>query len=895
MTPRNQGARAPRSPGNPTNLSFFPVFLFGMVEEGLLHKESAVAVFLRIAVVLSLLLTSGSTAPAAPTAAQIAKAVEKLGSNNFRQRQKASAFLWAAGKAAEPALQKALQSEDKEIVQRARAILDKFKFGIYPDTPKRVVELVKEYQAGNEDTKRTVTRELNKLGSAGHAVLIKLAAQEQDIHVRRELFDLLTGDVVPGLLADGRPNEVEDLLEMGMKGGDEQALRNYAAFLLLSGRLDAKIPEWARKAKKLTGYQAAEVLMYLYRAKGDLKKARVAARRTDKKYLLASILIEQGDWKELSANPEVPDENPGVLGSLGYTAAYHRLAGNIKDFNKAITAIIDQNPRRSYMARQLAIALLLNDRPREGIDLVLKNREKSFAFPLLVAQHRFKEAFDLVPAKRQSEWEEPSELARARAHAALGQKDKANKVLADYFKSIKSPKDCSSFFKVIETQHQLQLTEEAFAHCAAIVAQAKKEEQLEKLFGQVFTDRGGEATVWWKFIRQKHPAEERAASMKRLRAVIEGTLPGKDVVALAHAAAKAADREQPEERRHWLQALGETCLACKQPGQAQVFLEKAATAGSLTRVGDLLAEKKLWQQAAQRYRQAWLIDRSKPLPLYLRGQALQHAGLKEDGQKWMDLAHLLPLAQDKARFQFSQALAKRDLEQAAQRERELITLTGQFNYVEMSNALRFLGLTTYAKKDFDRAAFCYERTLLICLGRVIFLNPTGYLSVPASVHHLHARALLARGKIDAAVKEAEQCLASMPGDVESTINIVPALEKHDRKKEANAFFARVFNHYVQLCKTYPKSVQFHNSLAWVAVCCRRHLDTALDHARTAVELAPRNAGCLDTLAEIHYQRGDRAQAIKLMKKCIELDPKNAYFKKQIKRFEASGPASETPR
>jgi tetratricopeptide (TPR) repeat protein len=204
-------------------------------------------------------------------------------------------------------------------------------------------------------------------------------------------------------------------------------------------------------------------------------------------------------------------------------------------------------------------------------------------------------------------------------------------------------------------------------------------------------------------------------------------------------------------------------------------------------------------------------------------------------------------------------------------------------------------LTAFANKDFDRAAFCYERTLLICLGRVIFLNPSGYLSVPASVHHLRARALLARGKIDAAVKEVEQCLASMPGDVESTINIVPALEKLDRKKDANAFFARVFNHYVQLCKTYPKSVQFHNSLAWVAVCCHRHLDTALDHARKAVGLAPRNAGCLDTLAEIHYQRGDRAQAIKLMKKCIELDSKNAYFKKQIKRFEVPGPPSETPR
>src|ERR1700758_4291667 len=93
---------------------------------------------LRNTVVIALFFwTAGLSGGAAPTAAEIARAVEQLGSNNFRQRQKASAFLWAAGKVAEPALQKALHSEDKEVARRARAILDKFKFGIYPDTPKR--------------------------------------------------------------------------------------------------------------------------------------------------------------------------------------------------------------------------------------------------------------------------------------------------------------------------------------------------------------------------------------------------------------------------------------------------------------------------------------------------------------------------------------------------------------------------------------------------------------------------------------------------------------------------------------------------------------------------------------------------------------------------------------
>ena len=105
----------------------------------------------------------------------------------------------------------------------------------------------------------------------------------------------------------------------------------------------------------------------------------------------------------------------------------------------------------------------------------------------------------------------------------------------------------------------------------------------------------------------------------------------------------------------------------------------------------------------------------------------------------------------------------------------------------------------------------------------------------------------------------------------------------------------MFGHFEKVCKAYPKSAQNHNSLAWLAVCCRRQLDKALEHSKKAVELAPKTAGYLDTLAEVYYQRGDKAQAIKLMKKCIELNPASTYYKKQIKRFEAPGPPSETPR
>ena len=59
-------------------------------------------------------------------------------------------------------------------------------------------------------------------------------------------------------------------------------------------------------------------------------------------------------------------------------------------------------------------------------------------------------------------------------------------------------------------------------------------------------------------------------------------------------------------------------------------------------------------------------------------------------------------------------------------------------------------------------------------------------------------------------------------------------------------------------------------------------------ARKGAELAEEDAAkamILDTVAEIVNLRGDRDEAIALMKQAVELDPDNEYFQKQVSRFE----------
>lgn len=72
-----------------------------------------------------------------------------------------------------------------------------------------------------------------------------------------------------------------------------------------------------------------------------------------------------------------------------------------------------------------------------------------------------------------------------------------------------------------------------------------------------------------------------------------------------------------------------------------------------------------------------------------------------------------------------------------------------------------------------------------------------------------------------------------------------------------------------------------NHLAWLYQAQGR-LDEALPLSRMAAQLAPENAHFLDTLAEILFKRGERAEALQLIRKAVELD-KN--FQARLIEFE----------
>ena len=72
------------------------------------------------------------------------------------------------------------------------------------------------------------------------------------------------------------------------------------------------------------------------------------------------------------------------------------------------------------------------------------------------------------------------------------------------------------------------------------------------------------------------------------------------------------------------------------------------------------------------------------------------------------------------------------------------------------------------------------------------------------------------------------------------------------------------------------------------------MDLARELAERAVGLSPRTPAYLETLAEIHFQKGEKDAALARLGQALTLDPKNEYYLKQKARFTAGDPSAPVP-
>lgn len=854
-----------------------------------------------------LLIAAVAPPPAKPTPAAIARWVEEMGDDSFAVRQAASVKLRAAGESAEEALLKALESKDAEIRTRAKAILAEFKWGLYGDTPPEIAELIRGYRAAARNERAAVARKLLAAGVPGCRAVVKIARAEEDPTVRREVYNQIVSNlsrVAASMLDEGRPAALEMMLEVGLAAEPKSWLTHYAAYHALTGRLPARVAEREAKASQPGAPRSEyEALAYLHRAGGDLAKATAAAKEAQSLPLLEAMLYEAADWKALAARNDLPSFS-GEDTWLAYRTAYLRLGGPAKAYQAHIDGLVKRGGMVGH-ARDLALpiakGLFLNGRGDLGLELLqTSGYSQKMVFEILSVQTRVKDALAVVEAARKSGSTAEMatlEILEARVLHQLGEADKALAALKKYTDAIKPGPDQPWHQDLVEAELILDRREQAFAAAAKILTATNDPVRAGRLFDKLFDPDGDDAFALYKALRKLDPKESVEKTIERLRAFVSGK---GDAKALVNSL-KLWDAEVPD--ASWL-AAGEACAWAKQPKLAAECFRMANSARAWVRLGDLSTDAKDWAKAATYYHAAYKLALKSESPsgeglpclaLWLSGHALARAGQADEGQARMERAHLLPLGDGEMRFDFVRALRKRGHKEAARREEEHLRRFGEPLLAEPNSYFAGEGLRAAAidagnRKDWLRAADGYEQTFLRCLQRSMnFTRGSAYVTVPGHIYATRARGLLAVGRIDEALAEAERARLSQPANVELAMRLVPELDRLGRKKDADTLYRQVRDRYAEVAAAYPKCAWARNQMAWLSACCRRDLDDGLAQARRAVELTPDAAPFHDTLAEVLFQLGKKDEAAAAQKKAIALQPGREEYKKRLKRIEAGDP------
>jgi hypothetical protein len=183
------------------------------------------------------------------------------------------------------------------------------------------------------------------------------------------------------------------------------------------------------------------------------------------------------------------------------------------------------------------------------------------AFEFLKYQMRYREAFALAEKVKVETHKEANllEVRRVFTLYEVGEKEQALPLLAKLGDAIKDSKEDNwAFEHLVASESRLGLKDLAFEHAALILARPEYSNP-GYLFYQLLGDKSRGADFWWSFLRQKFPAEDHRATMKRLRSIVEGTLERKDLLIMVAVVAEWFPGPRPlenQQRAGWLGTPG---------------------------------------------------------------------------------------------------------------------------------------------------------------------------------------------------------------------------------------------------------------------------------------------------------------------------------------------------
>jgi len=841
--------------------------------------------------------------------AQVKKWIDELGDADFTTRENAHKNLWKAGSDAEEQLKVALKGDDAEIRKRSLELLEKFKWGIYHDSPIVIIDLIQAYQSGTLQDKEKSIAKLIEMGGLGVKSVIKIINAEDQEEVRNSVLSYASksvSKVIPYLIEKNEFKFLDQILQMMLENRAEGVFSNYAVYAILSASTDKIINQLSKnKPPKISDEINKEILAYLYRSKGEHNDALKFAKESKNPELYTQLALEASKWKVVLDTDHFPDDL--LLGKLGYKLAMYRLANEKTEFDGAKKTLMEiaeeltgkdkngvESTEQLFQAAKIA---LLNYMVPEGIDSLLKNKKRMMVAEIYASRFEFDKIKSLIEeAKTENAKDVPAlEIHWAKILYGLGEKEQALKILDQYSSRIADKSEGDWPLKLVHAWILIKKRDRALDDAASYLQKIEHREASGRMLNKMFGDDSEFYDPLFRFFFKKKNTETALAVIKQINDLHDKKLESNAVVKLVDELLEYASTVTAEESVSLKNAAG---AILKKYGLDEKLKELADKFGSETimlSLADLYAEKKEWAKARDSFKVAWDKDKSKSIIAFMIAKMEENIGDKAQASKWKDLSTWAPLGNEQVRLDFAYALGKRNYVDDALIQFDLVSKTGEPGSYSVGASSRALASRLIEKKSFEKAADGYELAMLRCMTPFVsFTQSQAYVNVPSLIARLRCRSAIDTGDFDKVDSFASKAFDLQPGEVELPILVYQPLIAKGKKELADKIFASAKKSIQKVGDDYPNCAWAHNSAAWLSACCKSDLIWGLNQAEMAIKLDGKSAAHLDTLAEVLFQLKRQKEAVEAQTKAVALEPTKIYYKKQLKRIQNGDPSVDRP-
>jgi tetratricopeptide (TPR) repeat protein len=867
------------------------------------------------ALLLTILPPEPATAQSEPITPQgIERAIADLANDDFNTREQATDYLIRAGKHAEEAVKKAVQSEDLEVRQRAQLALEQIKLAPPIDTPPEAVKLAERYLRETEPiNKGPIVRQLYE--KKAYNTALKLVAEEPNQLFREKLLEYvqpLATAALKELLTSQQDDQAEQFCLRAAEVQD--VMPNLAVVLRITGRLPTRLAEWEAEYAAKPSPKLAARIATLARAAGDRDKALRYADLTDNDSIQLSFAVDAGNWSRAAeVYRKSHSKEPMTAAQQAKLATLYYLAGEQAEFALAKDHLLaegKENPQSAWPAAQL----LLVSRDFDAAIDYLKPGHPGVAFQLLVARQQFAEALKLARAEPGASFDRawfdgiplnatPGSIYNSPRHAYcrdvacllhdLGRDDDAERVVKVMRESLaeiseRSPREWmqASIAEALMRMGQAERGIEAYS--------ALLDEPRTLPFRQVASMYGDQRREW-AFAVFRHqrrrpmlpPASVQAADLDRLVGLSAHAISDESWTKLFRETYEAC---QQISARFKLAMMRDMIRVCQHRGndeQLQVVLadlEKFSPEQAAYARGELAFARRDWQAVVRELSKPDL--RNQPVEIQLRlaiakeelaDQAVEAIRMRQ----WRSFPDPGVAAVSAALRQEGGLLdkANADLQLAVR----LLPPGSDASFrakVELADCL--------AELSPSQAILGWEHWTVLPVLANSDMPIHEYSERASRILAAKGREAMAKREYPSAIEFVRQAYAAHPPAGPDLANELLALAKAEPKGSASGLLRQIEEDYTRKCAEFPRAPDLQLQLARLQARTGIRLDEALAHCDQAAKLGGKTIPYYAALSQVHFARQEHEQAHAAIQAGLKVDPHDVDLRQLERQIAAKG-------